>query len=376
MSATETRARTTPEAPASTASAGWGQRGTAAVTFAARLTLDRVHHAYEDVVAVDEVSLDVSPGEVLCLLGQSGCGKSTLLRVIAGLERQNDGRVLIDGQEIAGPNTFVAPERRGVGLMFQDYALFPHLSVIENTMFGLNRLSRGEAGREALLALRRVGLEDHADRYPHQLSGGEQQRVALARAIVPRPAVLLMDEPLSGLDRRLRDSVRDETLAVLRETRATAIIVTHDPEEAMRMADRVALMRAGRLVQVGTPRDLYDRPMDLFAARFFSELNEVPGIVRAGEVLSPLGVFPLTAPLEPGREVVVGIRPQDLSPTPAGVPGRVVQSRFLGEVEHLEIAVSGIDSPLRCRTRDLGRSPVGADIGVRVASENVLIFPK
>ena len=235
--------------------AHWGQRGTAGAIIAARLVLDEVGHVYPGgVMALEAVSLVVEPGEIVCLLGPSGCGKTTLLRIAAGIERQTSGRILIDGTELAGPGTFIAPEKRGIGLMFQDYALFPHMTILDNVMYGLKALPRGDADIAARRALSRVGLADYAGEYPHLLSGGEQQRVALARAIAPRPGVLLMDEPFSNLDRRMRDDVRDETIAMLREARATTIVVTHDPEEAMRMADRIALMRAGRLVQVGQRR--------------------------------------------------------------------------------------------------------------------------
>ena len=229
---------------------------------------------------------------------------------------------MLDDLEVAGPSRFVPPEKRGVGLMFQDYALFPHMTILANVMFGLTSLDPAGAERAARAALGRVGLEDYAVDYPHALSGGEQQRVALARAIVPRPSVLLMDEPFSGLDRRLRDSVRDETLSVLRETRATAVIVTHDPEEAMRMADRIALMRRGRLVQVGTPEQLYVGPADLFAARFFSELDEIDGEARGGTVDTPLGRFPRQRPCRR--------RAADRRDPPAGLSDRRGRDRNSG----------------------------------------------
>ena len=230
----------------------WGTRGTAGALFAGRLTFENVSCTIGETEILKDLSFELQAGEIACLLGQSGCGKTTLLRIAAGIQRPTAGRVLLDGEEVDGPTRYVPPERRNVGLVFQDFALFPHLTVIENVAFGLSALSRGEAAKVAEHALARVGLASFRDSYPSSLSGGEQQRVALARAIVPRPQVMLMDEPFSGLDQRLRETVRGETLALLQETRATCVLVTHDPVEAMDFADRILLMRAGRLIQTGT----------------------------------------------------------------------------------------------------------------------------
>jgi iron(III) transport system ATP-binding protein len=355
----------------------WGVRGTAGATIAARLSFEAVSHSYSGLPAVRSVSLSVEPGEVLCLLGHSGCGKTTLLRIAAGVERQTTGRVLINEREVAGPDRFLPPEKRGVGLMFQDYALFPHLTIAENVEFGLTHLAKPDARHAALSALSRVGLAEHHADYPHALSGGEQQRVALARAIAPRPGVLLMDEPFSGLDRRLRDAVRDETLSVLRETRATCMLVTHDPEEAMRMGDRIALMRKGRLVQIGSADDLYNHPADLFVARFFSELNEIDARAGDGEVETAFGRHPAPG-IAPGMAVDVCVRPQGviLGEPGEGRPGRVTRRRFIGEVDLVDIAVDGLDLPLQARIRDGGRFVVGMDVGVRVDDRDVLAFAR
>jgi iron(III) transport system ATP-binding protein len=334
-----------------------------------------VRHAYGASESLRGVTLAIEPGEVVCLIGHSGCGKTTLLRLAAGLERPSAGRVLLDGLEIAGPDEFVPPERRGIGLMFQDYALFPHLTNLQNVMFGLRGLSRADAERQARLALERVGLGALADEYPHSLSGGEQQRVALARAIAPRPAVILMDEPFSGLDRRLRDAVRADTLAILREAHATCLIVTHDPEEAMRMADRIALMREGAILESGDPGELYRKPKSLFSARFFCEMNEVAGVVRGGRVETPLGLF--AAPgLAEGASAMVGIRPQGVLLRPAGhcIPGRIVARRCLGEVELFEIVVSGLEAPVLARVREAGARGPGDDVGVEIDPAEVLVF--
>jgi iron(III) transport system ATP-binding protein len=352
-----------------------GARGKAAVSFAARLTFEDVSRRYGETIALDHVSLDIAPSEILCLLGPSGCGKSTLLRVAAGVERPSSGRVLLDGQEVAGPNAFVPPERRGIGLMFQDFALFPHLSILDNVAFGLKSLSRAEARGQALAALERVGLGHYAREYPHILSGGEQQRVALARAIAPRPSVLLMDEPFSGLDPRLREKMREETLAILHETRATSIVVTHDAEEAMRMGDKVALMRKGRIVQTGKALDLYRAPKDILAARTFSDLNELAARIEQGSAATPLGRFAANG-LPEGAEAIVCVRQRGVHLLAAGqgVPGRVLDARFLGDLALVEIAVEGLDLPLLARVKESDVPPQGAEIGVGIDTGAVLVF--
>jgi iron(III) transport system ATP-binding protein len=350
-------------------------RGKAAVTFAAQLTLEDVSRRYDAVLALDRVSLDIAPSEVLCLLGPSGCGKSTLLRVAAGVERPSSGRILLDGQEVAGPDNFVPPEKRGIGLMFQDFALFPHLSLLDNVAFGLKSLTRSEAKREARAALERVGLAHYAGEYPHILSGGEQQRVALARAIAPRPSVLLMDEPFSGLDSRLREQMREETLAILHETRATAIVVTHDAEEAMRMGDRVALMRQGRVVQTGKALDLYRAPKDILAARTFSELNELAARIEGGNAATPLGRFAANG-VPDGADAIVCVRQRGVRLRGAGqgVPGRVLDARFLGDVALVEVAVQGLDAPLFARVAESDVPPQGTEVGVVIEPGAVLVF--
>ncbi|GGB54268.1 iron ABC transporter ATP-binding protein [Roseibium aquae] len=356
----------------------WGERGTAGATIAAGLTYEAVTHHYGDVPSVRDLSLEIAPGEVLCLLGHSGCGKTTLMRVAAGIERQTSGRVLINGREVAGPNVFLPPERRGVGLMFQDYALFPHMTIGENVMFGLTNMPKQDREKIARAALSRVGLADYASDYPHALSGGEQQRVALARAMAPRPGILLMDEPFSGLDRRLRDRVREETLTILRETRATCIIVTHDPEEAMRLGDKIALMRGGRLVQHGTAGELYNTPVDAFVARFFSEVNLIEGVAAdATRVDTALGPV-VGAGFAPGLKVDVCIRPQGIlldTPENGPVQARIMAKRFVGEVDLVTLIVDGLDEPLHARLRAGSPWRVGNDVSVSTDPKDVLVFP-
>ncbi len=350
--------------------------GRAGATFAASLTFERVERRYEDTYALRGVSLEIAPGEVVCLLGASGSGKTTLLRVASGIEKPSAGRVLISGSEVAGPNRFVPPEERHVGLMFQDFALFPHLTIRDNVAFGLRALPREVADREALAVLARVGLDRFANQYPHVLSGGEQQRVALARAIAPRPAVMLMDEPFSGLDIQLRERLQEETLALLRETRATSMIVTHQPEEAMRLADRIAVMRNGRIIQVGKAQDLHRHPEDLFVARLFSEINEVPWTVVGGALRTPVGTFFVPAIAE-GERAVLCLRQRwiKIGAAGEGQPGRVMDVKFLGDAAILEVAVQGFEKPLRVRMRESEAQPKGADITVTIDPERVLVFP-
>ena len=353
------------------------RRRRAATTFAARLTLENVSRRFGDVVALDAIDLDTAPGQVVSLLGHSGCGKTTLLRIAAGVEVPSSGRVLIDDKVVASGDVFLPPERRSIGLMFQDYALFPHLSVLKNVMFGLTALDRQAAEAEARAALLRVGLDHLADAFPHEISGGEQQRVALARAVVPRPGILLMDEPFSGLDARLRDSVRTETLTVLRETGATAIVVTHDPEEAMRMSDRIVLMRSGRIAQQGTPEDLYQRPQSLFAARFFSPLNEIAAVIRSDAAETACGNFAANGLAE--GEAIVAIRPQGVlvsgrDDQPGGLAGRIISRHFLGEVDHFDVAVEGLETYLRARGRADPDLLPGSSVRVRFDPRDILVF--
>lgn len=360
----------------------WGRRGTAGATIARQMRFNGVSHAYGANLALREIDLNIEPGEIVCLLGQSGSGKTTLLRIAAGVEEPQSGQFLVDGQEFAGPNKQVPPEKRGIGLMFQDFALFPHLTVLKNVMFGLTALSASNAKSEAMLALERVGLAQHAKLYPHHLSGGEQQRVALARAIAPRPGILLMDEPFSGLDQRLRDSVRDETIAILREMRATCLMVTHDPEEAMRVADRILLMKHGRIVQDGNARELYYEPVDLPTAQFFSEVNLTEGEIIDEVVITPLGSFPAKGLRNGTADVCmryqgIEIRPKsEAKVTNTAKLGRVLRRRFLGEVDLVDVAVEGADDPLHARVRNADSLKPGTEVWVDFEPRDILVFEK
>jgi iron(III) transport system ATP-binding protein len=339
------------------------------------LRLEEVWHRFGKLTVVRNVSLAVPPGEVACLLGPSGCGKTTLLRLAAGLEPLSRGRIAICGQTVAeGARTIsLPPEARRVGLMFQDYALFPHLTVLENVSFGLTR----NPGRRAWLAgaLRRMGLAPLAGSYPHTLSGGQAQRCALLRALAPDPQVLLLDEPFSGLDVTRRGQVREQTLAFLRESGVATLIVTHDPEEAMFMADRLWIMNEGAIVQVGAPAEIYLRPKDPFVAGLFGPLNRLDGTVREGRIATPLGV--LDADGLPDEACVrVLIRPEGLRVAPAASgAGRVIAARLLGRCSHLRLAVTGLPEPLEALAPGVFLPQQGAPVAVEVDPEQALVFP-
>jgi iron(III) transport system ATP-binding protein len=350
-----------------------------------RLEARGLSRAFAGRLAVADVSLTVAAGQVSCLLGPSGCGKSTTLRIIAGVERQDRGEVLTDGRLIAGPDDALPPEARGIGLMFQDFALFPHLSVGQNVAFGLTKGPDRQARVREMLE--RVAMAGHVDRYPHELSGGEQQRVALARALAPRPRILLMDEPFSGLDDRLRDGIRDETLAVLKAEGTAALLVTHDPTEAMRMADEILLMRAGRIVQRGAPYNIYNAPVDKAAAAFFSDLNVIRGRVQGALTQTPFGAF-LAPGVPDGAEVEIVIRPQHLKidfdrggrgplPTPEdGTPARgvVERARFMGDQSLVEFRMDHDGTMLKAQVPSVFLPRPGTALWLMFRRDRCFVF--
>jgi iron(III) transport system ATP-binding protein len=362
----------------------WGKSNTFGVSIASDIEVEDVNIRFGDIQILSNISLNIEPGEVLSLLGPSGSGKTTLLRIIAGLEVSDSGTVSIDGKIMSGSNAFVAPEKRGIGLVFQDYALFPHLNVLENVKFGLSHLPGKEAIEQARRTLSRVGLQHYEKSYPHQLSGGEQQRVALSRALAPRPGILLMDEPFSGLDSRLRDTIREQTIELLRDTRSTVIIVTHDPEEALRVSDRIALMQDGRIVQEGSCNDLYYHPNSRFAAEFFTELNTFGAVVKNGKLETPFGSID-AKDIDEGKKAVICVRLSDIDIEPSGsrkqtseklpeLLGQVVKRRFMGIVELLEIYIQGYEKPIKARVK-AGILPAELNIvSVSTPKSNIIAF--
>ena len=278
--------------------------------------------------ALDAISLDVQPGEFVALLGPSGCGKTTALRAISGLESIDSGHVRIGDQDIES----VPVHKRDIGMVFQSYSLFPHMTVAQNTAFGLQMRKVGRADRDRRVqeALDLVGLGHLAERYAHQMSGGQQQRVALARALVTRPRVLLLDEPLSALDAKVRVQLRDEIRKIQQETGITAVFVTHDQEEALAVADRVAVMNAGRIEQIGTPEDLYLRPASEFVAGFVGHSNRVEGVLEHGRVTVAGQDLPVLPGAVPDGPVLAFVRPEDVLLAASGLPAIVVSTSFLG----------------------------------------------
>ena len=338
------------------------------------LAMEGVSHRFGPILAVDDVSLEAAPGEVVALLGPSGCGKTTVLRLAAGLEAVQSGRVEISGVEVAGPARSLPPEARSVGLVFQDFALFPHLDAVGNVAFGLAGRPAAERRRAAAAALERVGLAGRAGAWPHMLSGGERQRVALARALAPAPRVMLLDEPFSGLDTALRGALREETARILREAGTPTLLVTHDPEEAMLAADRVAVMRAGRILQCGAPDEIYRAPADAFCAALLGPLQGFDGVARGGRVATPLG--PIAAPgLADGAPAQALVRPEGVLLGAAdGVPATVREVRSLGRSGLVALVLDG-GREVRARVPWSALPAVGERTRIAVAPEMAFVFP-
>ena len=325
---------------------------------------------YGHVQAVDESELCVEHGEFMALLGPSGCGKTTLLRLIAGFERPDAGEIAIEERPVAGPGVWVPAHARGIGMVFQEYALFPHLSVEQNVGFGVRR---GDRRTRVPELLRLVGLEGLEERSPHELSGGQQQRVALARALAPRPSVVLLDEPWSNIDPLLRSSMRAELADILRGIDVTVLFVTHDREEAFSLADRIALMRDGTVVQIGTPEELYLAPADRWTAEFVGAANFLPGTIDGGLVETLIGRFPV-ANANGHRDVEALIRPEQLELTldPHGA-GEVVGREFRGHDVFYRVRLPNGATVVSQRP-STEVVPMGARVALRPHERSVTVF--
>lgn len=313
--------------------------------------------SYGDQAVLSDLNFEARQGELTAVLGASGAGKSTLLRLIAGFEAPTSGEIFIDSKLVSNSKDVVAPEKRGVGIVPQDSALFPHLTVSQNIGFGLPKGS--DARIRELLEL--VGLADYANRKPASLSGGQAQRVALARSLAPRPKLILLDEPFSALDAELRTRLREDVRAVLRAENASAILVTHDQEEALSLADRVAVMREGRVIQSGTPTEIYNAPVDLGIATFLGDSILVQGKVEDGKIVTDLGKLSPLNPVVHGQEGVVAIRSENfyLQPNPAG------DSEVIGRVFFGHDAVVEVQTP-KVKIRARSNGPFAPEVGMRV----------
>jgi iron(III) transport system ATP-binding protein len=341
------------------------------------LKLDGVACRYGDLVAVDGLSLRLRRGEIGCLLGPSGCGKTTALRAIAGFEPICAGTIDLEGREIASPTRRLPPDQRGVGMVFQDYALFPHLTAAQNVAFGLRALPRRERLAVAARLLDLVGLGGLAGRYPHELSGGQQQRVAVARAVAPQPRLVLMDEPFSNLDVDLRERLGGDIRGLLKDRGIAALFVTHDQHEAFLIGDRIGVMREGRLLQWDSAFALYHQPEDRFVADFIGQGRLISGVLTAPDSIETvLGVIRgnVAYGWPAGRRVTVLLRPDDVVPDPAGpVEGEVVGRAFKG-AETLYTLRVGADTEVLCEVPSRLDYPIGARLGVRAEVEHLIVF--
>jgi len=329
------------------------------------LTVGSARRVYGQKAAVDGASLTLTRGRITCLLGPSGCGKSTLLRLIAGLEPIDGGEIRDATGTLSAKGVHVPPERRDMGFVFQDYALFPHLTVGKNVGFGLTKLPGAEQASRIAAELERVRLAGRADSYPQALSGGEQQRIALARALARRPAVILLDEPFSGLDGRLKTEVRDTTLHALREEGGAALIVTHDAEEAMMMADDLVLMDAGKILQAGAPRDLYARPTSPAAAHLLGDANLLAATSKGGVAVTAFGETP-------GKGSVVMVRPEGLIIGNVGETAKIVETAFAGATVVLTLEAGEVRA--RARVAAAAAPAIGQTVKVRLDPAFCAVF--
>lgn len=311
--------------------------------------------------AVNDVSLTLKRGEIMALLGASGCGKTTTLRLIAGLEAPDQGEIWLNGHRAAGHGTWVPPEKRSVGLVFQDFALFPHLNVNDNVAFPLNRRPSAERAEIVKNMLTLVGLEAYSQRFPHQLSGGQQQRVALARALAAQPAVVLLDEPFSNLDAALRQHVRQDVKNVLRKVNATTLFVTHDQEEAFSLADKVVVMQAGQIAQIGSPQEIYLRSATRNIAEFVGDTNFLRGQADGKTVICELGTLPLATTANGIVDVLIRPERLFLQPNPQG-NGVVQHTTFYGHDQIVHVKMGD----LHIRARTAPRLDLSPDLRVQI----------
>ena len=338
------------------------------------LKIENLNHSYGDMPVLKDIHLEVQQGEVVCLLGASGSGKSTLLRIIAGLEPQQSGTLMLNEEVVATAQNSPSPEARHFGMVFQDHVLFPHMSVLKNTQFGLSDLAESDRNQVAIEALSSVGLAEFAERYPHTLSGGQQQRVALARALAPKPRVMLLDEPFASVDTTLRRQLREDTRQALKDSQAPSVIVTHDAEEAMELADRIVVIDGGSVVQSGTPEDVWAHPSNKFVAELFTGSDAISGVVAATGVETQFGrISGPTQSLSEGQTCNVVIRPNDIQLRLSKESTVQIRDiRFLSG-QYLLLLSAGGES-LRVTTSELGELNVGDNVEVAFKAEEGFVF--
>lgn len=340
------------------------------------LELRKVSCAYQaGRPAISEISFSACEGEILCLLGPSGCGKTTILRVIAGFEPVSAGEVWLSGRLVSAVGLTVPAEQRRVGMVFQEYALFPHLRVADNIAFGLRRLPCDQRKARVQAMLEMTGLTGLEKRFPHELSGGQQQRVALARALAQKPVILLLDEPFSNLDPDMTGKMRQDLHDLLRRTRTTTILVTHDHDEAFTMADRIAVLNQGRLEQVDTPEAIYHTPATPFVADFVGQADFIPGIAQDGIVQTEIGEFPNQVGYESGTKVVVMIRPDDVRIVPAKDATARIRSRQFRGSENLYAIGLPSGQIIHSSEASTHVYPVGTPVELQVAATHIVLFP-
>ncbi len=329
---------------------------------------------YGDIAVIHDVSFEIKQGEILALLGPSGCGKTTTLRLIAGFEQPDAGEIFIQGRLTASPDFSMPPEQRSVGMIFQDYALFPHMTVAENVIYGLRGMERWRKEKVLAGMLELVDMQGYEGRYPHQLSGGEQQRIAVARALAPCPAALLLDEPFSNLDADMRIQMRSEVLSILRRAGTTAILVTHDQEEAFTFADRVGVLTDGQLEQLDTPEAIYHRPRTPFVARFVGQADFLTAVTKNGQVVTELGSFPFEEPM-PRLGLRVMIRSDDIDFMLDDEGKAVITEReFLGSENLYTIRLES-GQVVRSSQPSTAIYPINQKVRVQANLDHVVIFP-
>lgn len=307
-------------------------------------------YSRKDAFALQNFSMEVQKGELLALIGESGSGKTTLLRLIAGFEEPQSGEIFINGKKVVGNKIFIAPEKRNVGMVFQDYALFPHLTIEENVKYGLNKWSKKERQERLDEMLRLVGLIAFKERYPHQLSGGQQQRVAMARALAPKPSLILMDEPFSNLDTVLKEQVREDIRRIIKTTGTTAIFVTHDTKDALSTADRISILKDGKIQQIGPPQQLFDAPENIYVANFFGKINVLNALSSPGGYNTPIGFLPCSLNVKTGEKVTLVIRPENIhicKENSSPLYGKVKSVLYLGDQKQVTLSIENNSQPYK-----------------------------